>query len=287
MTLAPTTERPAGPAVRYHGAKWQLAEWIIGHFPPHGVYVEPYGGGGAVLLSKPRSRMEVYNDIDSQIVNVFRVLRDPRKAELLENLLVLTPYSREEFDLTYRPCRNRVEQARRTIVRGFLGRSNHGTSGQHRTGFRYNDHAGTCAQVVWSRYPDRIQAFCRRLSGVVIEHKPAMDVIDRIDGSRNGPQALYYCDPPYVHASRQAGAESQRAYRHEMSDGEHRELAERLHSVKGMVVISGYPTELYEELYGDWEYVEQRAYADGSKPRTERLWLSPSVSEWRASRLLI
>ena len=87
------------PALRYHGAKWRLAPWVIGHMPPHKVYVEPYGGAAGVLLRKPRSYSEVYNDLDGDIVTLFRVLRDPMRREALIEALTLTPYAREEFEL--------------------------------------------------------------------------------------------------------------------------------------------------------------------------------------------
>jgi len=113
---------PTRPVLRYHGGKWRLASWIISHFPPHRVYVEPFGGAASVLLRKPRSYAEVYNDMDGEIVNVFRVLRDPARARELERVLRLTPFAREEFELSYIRDEDPIEQARRTIVRAFIWR---------------------------------------------------------------------------------------------------------------------------------------------------------------------
>lgn len=188
-------EVPSGTVLRYHGGKARLAEWIISHFPTHRVYVEPYGGGASVLMRKPRSKAEVYNELDRQVANVFEVLRDPEQNERLCELIVLTPFSREQFDLSYEESEDPVEQARRTIMRGFMGMSTRGTSGAHRTGFRYSDTSGSRAEAVWARYPDRIAAFGRRLSGVIIDNVPAVDLIKRMDGLRDGPETLYYCDP--------------------------------------------------------------------------------------------
>jgi DNA adenine methylase len=271
-------ELVCGPVLRYHGGKYRSADWIISHFPKHRVYVEPYGGGASVLLSKQRSKMEIYAELDPEVCNVFRCLRDPETRDRLVELIVLTPFAREEFDLSYEPSDDPVEQARRTILRGFLGMSTRGTSGGHRTGFRYSDTAGSTAEKVWARYPERIAAFGSRLTGVVVENRPALEVIAKMDKTADGPRTLYYCDPPYVHSTRQAGSHWRRAYKHEMTDDDHRELAAVLHRVQGMVIVSGYASELYEELYGDWRRVESTARIEGAQARTECLWLCPRTS---------
>ena len=109
------------PALRYHGAKFRLARWVMQFFPDHRVYVEPFGGAAGVLLQKPRAYAEVYNDLDDDIANFFRVLRDPDQAEQLIQSLHLTPYARTEFDLSYEDCDQPVERARRTAVRAGMG----------------------------------------------------------------------------------------------------------------------------------------------------------------------
>lgn len=273
--------------MRYHGGKWRLAPWIIEHFPPHKIYVEPFGGAASVLMQKPRSYAEVYNDLDGEVVNVFRVLRDPGQAAELERLLRLTPFAREEFVAAYEPSDNHVEQARRTIIKSFMGFGSaaiHTKTGMRSratlyhlpsTGFRSNStRSGTTPAHDWKAYPDQIQAFVERLQGVVIENRDAIEVIR----SHDQPDTLHYVDPPYPLGTRDAGTD----YRHEMTDDDHRELAEVLHSVKGMVVISGYPCNLYdEELYPDWHRVERPHLADGARPRTEVLWLSPRAAEYQ------
>lgn len=284
MSIAATELPVAGPVTRYHGSKFKLAPWIISHLPPHRVYVEPYGGGAGVLLRKPRVEAEIYNDIDDQINNVFRVLRDPELSARLEHQLVLTPYSRAEFNLSYEPSDDPVEQARRTILRGFMGMSTRGTSGGHRTGFRYMDRGQVRAHRVWAHYPERLAAICIRMAGVIIEQIDALELIRKIDAGPDAKETLYYCDPPYVLATRQKGGGWQRAYRYELSDTDHIALAELLHGVRGMVALSGYPSTLYDELYGDWDCVTRPHLADGGKPRTECLWLSPSAAN-RAGRL--
>jgi len=282
-------ETPTRPVLRYHGGKWRLAPWVISHFPPHRVYVEPFGGAASVLMRKPRSYAEVYNDLDGEVVNVFRVLRDPVLSSELETLLCLTPFSRVEFESAYEVATEQlseVERARRTIVKAFMGfgsnaihagkprgmRTRASTWG-HDTGFRANSHrSGTTPAHDWSRYPVHIHVFRDRLAGVVLEHRKAIECIlqhDRAD-------TLHYADPPYVMSTR---SDPQKDYLHELTDDDHRDLAELLHSVTGMVVLSGYRSSLYDELYGTWERYDIKAFADGARERTECLWLSPRAMD--------
>jgi DNA adenine methylase len=264
------------PVLRYHGGKWKLAEWIIGFFPPHDTYVEAFGGGASVLLRKPRSHGEVYNDLDSEIVNVFRVLRGVEQGKELERLLRLTPYSREEHRMSYEPTADLVELARRTILRSFQGFSSASVTKVHKTGFRANaSRNGTTPARDWSHYPEHISSFIERMQGVVIENRDANEVIDQ----HASIDTLFYVDPPYPFSTRYAGAAWKDCYRHEMSDDDHRRLAETLHGVKGMVVLSGYPCALYDDLFGNWKRVEREAYADGARRRTECLWLNPLAVE--------
>lgn len=254
-----------------------MAQWIIRHLPAHEVYVEPYCGAASILMQKARSRTEVINDIDSEVVNVFRVLRNRASARELERLLRLTPFARDEFNASYEPCEDPIERARRTVVRSFMG---HGAGSvskhyRHRTGFRSgSQRANTAAEMDWTRWPDAVAAMTARLAGVLIENRPAVRVIRRYDSA----STLFYVDPPYVHATRSRCDQ----YKHEMSDDEHRELAAELHEVEGMVVLSGYQCDLYEELYGTWRRREVDALADGAAPRVECLWLNPATSRFGA-----
>jgi DNA adenine methylase len=266
------TTKPKRPVLRYHGGKWKLAPWIISHFPPHRIYTEAYGGAGSVLMRKPRCYAEVYNDLEGDVVNVFRVLQDPMQARELYRLLTLTPFARKEFEKAYLPASDPIETARRSIIRAFMGFGSAAHNRKYATGFRSNcTRSGTTPAHDWRNYPDQIEAFTDRLRGVVIESRPALDVILQYDQ----PDCLHYVDPPYVHSSRKPRQEHN--YRHELSDQEHRDLADILHSVKGMVIISGYASDLYSELYGGWHGVERISHADGARARTECLWLSPNV----------
>lgn len=273
MQTAPNA--PSRPILRYHGGKWILAPWIISQFPSHKVYVEPFGGAGSVLLRKPRSYAEVYNDLDGEIVNVFRVLRNPSQARELERVIRLTPFAREEFEEAYLSSGDPIEQARRTIIKSFMGFGSDGITAIYGTGFRANSNrSNTTPAHDWNNYPNYISDFCERLSGVVIENRTAIDVMDQHDGDKT----LHYVDPPYPHSTRHQGARAHQ-YRHEMTNSDHRELAEFLRTLKGMVIISGYPCGLYDhDLYPDWFRVDRDAYADGAKARTEVMWISPAAA---------
>lgn len=265
---------PNRPILRYHGGKWLLAPWLIENFPPHRVYVEPFGGGGSVLLRKDRSYAEVYNDLDGEIVNLFRVVRD-RGDELIP-MLELTPFARADFMESYQPSGDPLEQARRTLARSFMGFGSTAASGA-KTGFRSNSNrSGTTPARDWRNFPEALRGVVDRLRGVVIEQKDYSELIAQHDGS----ETLFYADPPYVLDTRAvANRYSKGCYRYEMTDDQHRELAESLRSVRGMVLLSGYACPLYdEELYPDWRRVERPALADGARPRTEILWINPAAA---------
>jgi DNA adenine methylase len=270
---------PTRPIVRYHGGKWKLAPWIISMLPPHRIYVEPFGGGGSVLLRKPRSYAEVYNDLDAEIVNLFRVARED--GDRLAQALRLTPFSRDEYLAAWYPSSDPLEQARRTVVRAFMGFGSSavtmdrapakaGRGGLAKTGFRANSNkSGTTPARDWANYPEALTATVARLQGVVIENRDAFDVMPQHDTEGT----LHYVDPPYVAGTRDKGGD----YRHELTDEDHQRLAATLRGLSGMVVLSGYPSPLYDELYGRWQRVDRAAKADGGRDRVECLWFNDAA----------
>ena len=265
--MSKVEQKPTRPLLRYHGGKWLLAPWIISQFPAHRVYCEPYGGGGSVLLRKDRSYAEVYNDLDGEIVNLFRVVRD--NGDELVRAIELTPFSRTEFELSYQPqASNPVEQARRTMMRSFMGFGSAAACGA-KTGFR--NRSGTPPARDWMNYPAALGQLVERLRGVVIENRDAKEVMIQHDT----PDTLHYLDPPYVLETRSmANPYCKKVYRHEMTDIQHEELAEVLHSLKGSIVLSGYDCPLYTQLYASWRRVEKTGpFADGARERTEVLWI--------------
>jgi DNA adenine methylase len=256
------------PLLRYHGGKYQIAPWIISFFPPHRVYVELFGGGGSVLLRKGRAHEEIYNDLDSDIVNLFRVARD-NGAEL-KRRLSLTPFARDEFNLAFYYTADPLESARRAVVRAFMGRATSAATGVLRgkpsTGFRANtDKCGKPASRVWASYADALDAVIGRLRGVVIENRNALEVIDQHDS----PQTLFYADPPYLLSTRDAGTD----YRYEMTEADHAALAAKLNAAQGMAVVSGYDSGLYAELYKGWRREERKDKTDAQTDRIEVLWM--------------
>lgn len=269
------TKPPRRPIVRYHGGKWLLAPWIISNLPPHRTYTESYGGGASVLLRKPRSYAEIYNDLDGEIVNVFRVVQQHRRR--LMQLLMRTPYARAEYSLSFKRCDDPVEQARRTIVRSFMGYGSNSLNRKVKSGFRANSQrSGTTAAHDWMGYPTVLRLIERRLCGVVIENKHAHDIINHHDSKTT----LHYVDPSYVHSTRATRVSGgAHGYTHELSDADHECLAEKLHGLDGMVVLSGYRSPLYDHLYTDWETMERRAYGDGGCVRTEVLWFNATATE--------
>lgn len=261
------TPPPTRPILRYHGGKWRLAPWIISHFPAHKVYVEPFGGAASVLLRKPRSYAEIYNDLDGEIVNLFQIARD-HGPELVRRL-ELTPFARAEFETSYEPASESIEQACRSVVRACMGFGGDGMSGTYRTGFRANSsRSGSTPAYDWLTYPECLKKICRRVQGVVIESRDAAEVMLAHDAKTT----LHYVDPPYVPETRQRV----RGYKHELSLQEHETLAELLHQLRGMIILSGYPSALYDRLYPPaqgWTRVQRAALADGAAKRTECLWL--------------
>lgn len=257
------------PPSRYFGGKWALAQWILDHFPPHRTYVEPFGGMASVLLQKQRSHAEIYNDIDGEITNLFRVLRSPSDGRELVRQVRFTPYSRHEYEAAFQSAGDPIEQARRTLIKGGMGFGSNAIFKRSgfRSGFTRN---GQVPARDWRGLPDSLALVVERLRGVVIEERPACHVIRIYDT----PRTLFYIDPPYPHSTR--GEDGR--YRCEMTDDDHRELAAALHQVRGMVIVSGYGCELYDrELFPDWHRVQRVAHADGGRDRHEVLWIKPGT----------
>ncbi len=268
---------PTRPALRYHGGKWLLAPWIIEHFPTHRVYVEPFGGAASVLIRKPRSYGEIYNDLADEVVNLFHVLRD--NPDELIDAIRKTPFSRSEFNLSYEVASNPVEEARRLVARSFMGFGSDGHNRAVKTGFRANSNrSGTTPAHDWTNLPDALEAVVTRFQGVVIENRPALDVAKR----HAGPETLTYFDPPYLPDTRsqksRRGKIRYHAYTHEMTVTDHEDFLSEAFSLDGMVVVSGYPSEMYDEAFDGWRRTEKTAMADGARERTEVLWVNPRTA---------
>lgn len=269
MTLA--------PPVPYFGGKQRIASALVALFPEHEHYVEPFAGGLSVLLAKTPSKLETVNDLDDDIVTFWRILRD--RPEELERVAALTPASRAEHQLSRdRDGVDDLERARRVWVA--LTQSRGGQL--MRTGWRHHiDAAGTSMGLpgYLAGYLDRMPAAARRLRHVALECRPALDVIASYGAS---PTVLLYVDPPYLGETR--GSTS--AYRHEMrAEEQHRELAEALRACRAAVVLSGYDSALYTDLYEGWDRMEISAYSgQGNQStavhnaRTEVVWSNRALA---------
>ena len=256
----------AKPALRYYGGKHRSANWIMGYFPPHYTYVEPFGGAAGVLLQKQPATFEVYNDLDSNVVTFFKVLRE-RRGELVD-AIEFTPWSREELKLAFEPAGDELEIARRFYVRCWQ------SFGHLHGGWRYQ-HSDNGYSIVdqWNDVKYLYQ-IASRLKKVQIENDDALNIIDRFDT----PKTLFYVDPPYVHDTRYR----KNGYLHEMTDEQHAALATKLNDIEGMAIVSGYQSELYNQLYGGWFVKEKTESTNGNKGSIETLWLSPNVTSMEA-----
>jgi len=268
------------PLLRYYGGKWKFAPWIISHFPPHMTYVEVFGGAGSVLLRKPKSHTEIYNDIEDEIVNLFRVMRDRTQADELIRLLRLTPYARTEYEDAMIIVEDPVERARRTIIRAYMGFSsltvNPGVTSGFRQGFRQGGSVGDG----WARYPDAMHAIVLRLRTVIIENQPWEEILRIYDRQ----DTLFYLDPPYLPSvrSRWKGRAGESAYANELTREDHACLLKRILGLDGMVALSGYHSDLYDDYLSGWAYTQKKTHATANgNPRTEVLWLSPRPQEAR------
>lgn len=273
------TESISRPVVRYHGGKFRLAPWVMSHFPPHLIYTEAFGGAAGVLIQKPRAYAEVYNDLDGDVVNLFVVIRDPDLRDRLVHDLVTTPYARAEFENAWKPSIDPVERARRLVIRAMMGFGSAGAT-KGTTGFRIDTKREyETAQHTWAMYPHHLAAVGARLSGVLIENRPAIEVILGHDT----PETLHYVDPPYVHETRCRvnATNANRGYRHEMNADDHLRLLDVLRTVEGMVVVSGYQTDIYDEALRGWEKRTTSARISGGRGtgvRNEIIWMNPACS---------
>lgn len=250
--------------IRYLGGKQKQAPWITELFPDHDIYVEPFGGAANVLLAKKPCRVEVYNDLDSRVVNLFRVLRDPEQKRELQRLLRSTPYSREEYLSCYSPgVFDSVEEARRLVVKSFMGTSQN--SFNEKSGFRKNSiKRDVCCAKAWKMYPEFLDEVQDRLRGCIIENRDAVEVMAYYDT----PGTLHYVDPPYMMETRTKYGK----YAFEYAPERHEELLKRVKLLKGMVVVSGYSCDLYNAALNGWYRYEKKSYAAFGGQRKEILW---------------
>lgn len=252
--------------LNYPGAKWGMAAQIVSLMPTHRSYLEPFFGSGAVLFNKPPSAIETVNDIDGDIVNFFRVLRE--QPDRLAEAISMTPYARDVFDDAHA---NRgtddFDRAYRFAIRSKMG---HGFKTYQKTGFKVDVYARERSYCVssWNRLPENLIEAAARLKGVQIENQNALDLIRKF----NHDNVLIYADPPYLLETRGC-----KQYRHEMSEKDHLDLLEVLKQHKGSVIISGYPSEMYDQELAGWSRITRKSYNQNAEQRTEVLWCNFEV----------
>lgn len=259
-------------AFGWYGGKFSHLNWLLPLLPQCHHYCEPFAGSGAVLLNRPSSPVETYNDIDGEVVNFFRVLRDQKDA-LIEKI-AMTPFSREEFyfSVSKNPAQvDDLERARLFYVRARQARTGLAqTASLGRWANCKNTSRAGMSGVVsrWLGAVEDLPEIAERLLRVQIENRPAIEIIRLYDDKNT----LFYCDPPYLHISRT----DRKAYGYEMTDAEHKALAYTLNRCKGKVVISGYVCDLMNDLYKGWKRVlaPEKMCHSVKKSRTEAVWMN-------------
>jgi DNA adenine methylase len=284
-----------GQPLHWYGSKWRKAPWIISLTPPHTCFVELFAGSCSVLLAKEPSPVEVAVDIDGDVCNFFRVLRDARRRNKLIEMLELTPYSREELE----SCLEIMASGRGgTIGRAWAfcvccnsardGKAERATDWSYsRTASSRGARQGNRLDAnkfpvmarnisVWDRLPAVIAAAGRRMRRVQIECDAWERAFPRFDGAGTHT----YADPPYFPGTRV----KPKAYRHEMSEQDHAGFLRAMLGAKGTVAVSGYSCELYEDMLSGWRRRTLETKALGGRRhrkegRTECLWMNYDLAE--------
>ena len=268
------SKKPVSAPIAWMGGKSLLANWIPEHFPPHKTYVEPYGGMANVLLKKRPSQIEVYNDIDSRLVNFFQVIRDPEKLQVLQRLCELTPYSRSEFGAAVQASEptDPIQRAHWFFVRCRQARGGLGslelTPGAWATSTRVRREMPEPVSKYLSAI-DGLPDVAGRLRNMVIESLPAINILEKYDQS----DVLFYCDPPYPHST--LANDKQSLYGFTMSESDHSVFLNKIKSLKGKVIVSSYSSPMYDSVLADWSKVEKQTHVQFSNSggsRTEAIW---------------
>lgn len=261
----PQDKELARAVLRYPGAKWRIADFILRHMPRHHSYLEPFFGSGAVLFRKTLAPIETVNDINGDIVNLFRVVQT--KAAALAEAVAGIPYARQAYEdsLQSDPEASDVERAARFLTLVWQSYGTRADGGK--CGWRKDIAGREAAYAVrnWDRLPSWIVAAQARLKQVQIEHRDALQLIRQ----SNHPKVLVYCDPPYMHVTRRCKS----IYRHEMDDAAHEELLDVLNRHRGVVMLSGYANELYDTKLQDWARYDTDMVVTSGHKRTESLWV--------------
>lgn len=255
--------------LKYPGSKWKIARHLVELIPPHHSYVEPYFGSGAVLFNKEPSAIETVNDLDGDVVNLFRCIQ--QDSERLARLVMTTPYSREIYDRQFEPdntCASRYQRAAGFLARMWQSYGSRNRKDGYKGGWRHDVVGRERMYALWDWYrlPEWIIEIAERLRKVQIDSRPAVDVISQYDS----PDVFHYIDPPYLWSTRG----NRKQYNHEMTDSDHEELLKKILRCKAKIMISGYESDMYEEYLQGWRKECFASYADGGRPRKEVVWMN-------------
>ena len=249
--------------LKYPGSKWRLSDELVKMIPDHHTYCEPYAGSMALLFTKEPSPIEIVNDLDSDVVNLFRCIQ--QDSERLARLVMTTPYSREVYDAQFQESEyeSRYQRAAGFLIKCWQGHGFRTCGGK--VGWKNDVHGRERAYALWNWYrlPEWIIDVAERLRMVQIEHRPAMEVIQRFDYG----DVFMYLDPPYL-----LGTRARKQYKHEMTDEDHEEILQVILRSKAKIMISGYESELYETYLKDWKRMEFRGAAEHGGTRKEIVW---------------
>ncbi|RKJ46544.1 DNA adenine methylase [bacterium 1XD8-76] len=250
--------------MKYPGSKWAIANWIIGFFPEHHSYLEPFFGSGAVLFNKPRSNIETVNDLDGNVVNLFEWIR--KDPERLAHEIYYTPYARQVYEDVFASVpEDSLQRAVNFYIRLNMG---HGfrTNGE-KVGWKMDIQGRERAYALkdWCNLPEKIMQAAERLRGVQIENRPAVELIQKF----NFRNVLIYADPPYVLSTRHG-----KQYKCEMDDADHNDLIDVLLDHKGPVILSGYDNDLYNDRLKSWQRKETTSYSQVNYKKKEILWMN-------------
>lgn len=253
------------PPLKYNGSKWLLAKWIISHFPDHTTYLEPFGGGASVLLQKPKSKYEFYNDIDEEVFNFFKVLRENSREFI--RAIKYTPYHELEHEQSYDKSESEIENARKFYVKCWHSRGNNYNKNNSFRVVVNNTTGSHIPASAMNRIKNLIEV-SKRLKEVHFLKSDYGDLLKRFDKSG----ILMYLDPPYF-------ADRSNAYNYELIDSEsHKILLERIVLLKhAKVILSGYASTMYNDYLQEWTVESKTAFADSKGERTEMLWISPNI----------
>lgn len=273
--------------IRWAGGKGRQLGDLLPLIPHTKTYVEPFGGGASVLLNRAKSPVEVYNDLDGSLVNLFQVVRDDRLFAEFAHKLDWVLYAKEEF---VEAIESYDDQDKSRVDRAvlFYTMLNQGISGKRLAS--PGDWARGRLDNLADRFVLRQQKLGdvhRRLRGVQIESRDALDILQEWDG----PETVFYCDPPYVLDTRN----KRKYYAVEPGDEYHVQLVDVLLAVKGMVILSGYDHAVYErlgeagwvtDLYGASAVMEVVKAKGEKKGRTEIVYRNPQAAEMGQRRPL-